>query len=238
MRLPIGRLPNGRSLDGRGTAPRNGPNPSTDYVSQSRTVHGKGGGLWDGRNALIRRQLLTDEERQALLGISLEPDGLARLFTLSRSDQDLVAGRRDDANRLGFAVQLALLRHPGTTLAHLEQPPGPLVAWLAGQLEIPAAAFAEYARRPQTMTDHARRLAAMLRLRPPTAADLPLMIEAAAQAAWSTDRGQPIAAAVVTALRGTGIILPAAGVIERTAIAGRARARERESARPTRCSAA
>jgi hypothetical protein len=138
-----------------------------------------------------------------------------------------VVGRRDDANRLGFAVQLALLRHPGTTLAHLDQPPGPLVAWLAGQLEIPAAAFGEYARRPQTMTDHARRLAAMLRLRPPTVADLPLMIETAAQAAWGTDRGQPIAAAVVTALRGAGIILPASGVIERTAIAGRARARKR-----------
>jgi hypothetical protein len=54
-----------------------------------------------------------------------------------------------------------------------------------------------------------------------------MMIEAAAQAAWSTDRGQPIAAAVVNALRASRIILPAAGVIERTAIAGRARARTR-----------
>ena len=101
------------------------------------------------------------------------------------------------------------------------------MAWLAAQLEIPAAAFAEYARRPQTMTDHARQLAAALGLRPPTATDLSPMIEAAAQAAWSTDRGQPIAAAVVAALRGIGIILPAATVIERAAIAGRARARKR-----------
>jgi TnpA family transposase len=77
------------------------------------------------------------------------------------------------------------------------------------------------------MTDHARLLATTLGLRPPTNADLPMMIEAAAQAAWSTDRGQPIAAAVVTALRTSRIILPAAGVIERTAIAGRARARSR-----------
>src|SRR5689334_23512720 len=54
-----------------------------------------------------------------------------------------------------------------------------------------------------------------------------MMIEAAAQIAWSTDRGQPIAAAVVAALRATNIILPASSVIERTAIAGRARARRR-----------
>lgn len=176
---------------------------------------------------MARRQLLTDEERHALLGLPSDPDGLARCFTLSQADRELVAGRRGDANRLGYATQLALLRHPGTVLANLDQPPEPLVAWLAAQLDIPASAFAAYARRPQTMTDHARRLAAALGLRPPTTVDLPLMIEAAAQAAWGTDRGQPIAAAVVAALRGAGVILPAASVIERTAIAGHARARKR-----------
>jgi TnpA family transposase len=171
--------------------------------------------------------MLTDEERQALLGVPLNPDDLARLFTLSRSDRDLVAGRRNDASRLGFAVQLALLRHPGTTLANLDRSSAPLVAWLAGQLDIPPAAFDDYARRPQTMTDHARRLAIILGLHGPTAADLPLMIEAAARTAWNTERGQPIAASVVVALRTVGIILPVAAVIERAAIAGRARARQR-----------
>lgn len=176
---------------------------------------------------MARRQLLTDEERQALLGIPLDPDGMARCFTLSRADQELVAERRRDANRIGFAVQLALLRYPGMALAQLEQPVEPLVQWLARQLEIPAAPFARYARRPQTMTDHARMLATTLGLRPPITADLPMMIEAAAQAAWATDRGQPIVYAVIAALRAAYIILPAAGVIERTAIAGRARARKR-----------
>jgi hypothetical protein len=53
------------------------------------------------------------------------------------------------------------------------------------------------------------------------------MIEAAAQSAWGTDRGQLIVVAVIAALRGEKIILPATAVIERTAIAGRARARKR-----------
>lgn len=53
------------------------------------------------------------------------------------------------------------------------------------------------------------------------------MIEAAAQSAWSTDRGLPIVAGVTAALRAEKIILPAPAVIERTAIAGRARARKR-----------
>ena len=52
-------------------------------------------------------------------------------------------------------------------------------------------------------------------------------MEAAAQSAWGTDRGAPIVAGVVAALRAAKIILPAPAVIERTAIAGRARARKR-----------
>jgi TnpA family transposase len=122
---------------------------------------------------MARRQLLTDEERMALLGIPADPDALARLFTPSRTDRALVAERRGDANRLGCAVQLALLRHPGTALAYLDQPVDTLVAWMARHLDIPAIAFTEYARRSQTMTDHAHQLAVTLGLRVPTMVDVP-----------------------------------------------------------------
>jgi hypothetical protein len=178
---------------------------------------------------MARRSLLTDEERRLLFGIPNDLDALARHYTFTRSDHDLVTGRRAAANRLGFAVQLALLRHPGMGLAQMEEPVGALVAWLAAQLRIPVAAFADYAGRPQTMTDHALVLATTLGLRPSGNADLPLMIEAAAQSAWGADRGLPIVAGVIAALRAAKIILPASAVIERTAIAGRARARKRSA---------
>jgi hypothetical protein len=176
---------------------------------------------------VARRQLLTEEERRLLFGIPHDADSLTRLYSFTRSDSALLAVRRSDANRLGLAVQLALLRHPGIGLAQMNEPVEALVAWLAERLDIPAAAFAEYAGRAQTMTDHARILAAALGLRPANAEDLPFMIEVAAQSAWSTDRGQPIAAGVIAAVRGQKIILPAPAVIERAAIAGRAHARKR-----------
>ena len=132
---------------------------------------------------MARRQLLTDEERAALIGIPADPDSLARLFTLSRADRALVGERRGDANRLGCAVQIALLRNPGTALAYLDQPTDALVTWMASHLDVPVTAFAEYARRPQTMTDHARQLATTLGLRSPTMADVPPMIEVATEAA-------------------------------------------------------
>ena len=51
---------------------------------------------------MAHRRLLTDEERQALLGIPLDTDGMARCFTLSRADQHL--WRRD----AGMPIVLAL----------------------------------------------------------------------------------------------------------------------------------
>lgn len=81
--------------------------------------------------------------------------------------------------------------------------------------------------RPATASVHAREAEASLGLRQPTNVDLPLLIDAGAQAAWSTERGAPIVAGIIEALRASGITLPAPSVIERTGIAGRARARQR-----------
>ncbi len=174
-----------------------------------------------------RHRLLNEDELRQLFGVPADRDALARQFTLTPSDHDLVLTRRGDANRLGFAVQLALLRQSGRALAQVEEPIDPLVVWISVQIDVPAHLFADYARRHQTMTDHARQLASMLGLRPSTDADLPFMIEAAAQAAWTAHKPGPIVTAIVAALRFEKLILPALAVIERTGAAGRARARKR-----------
>ncbi|CAO3383320.1 Tn3 family transposase [Azospirillum argentinense] len=174
-----------------------------------------------------RHRLLADDDLRRLLGVPADRDSLARHFTLIPSDHDFVLTRRGAANRLGFAVQLALLRQSGRALAQVGEPLDALVAWIAAQIDVPAHLFADYARRHQTMTDHARQLASMLGLRPSTDADLPFMIEAAAQAAWTTNKPELIITAIVSALRSEKLILPALAVIERTGAAGRARARKR-----------
>ena len=111
--------------------------PSTDYVSQIRRVHDHHGGLRDGGHAVARRQLLTDEERQALFGIPDDPDGLARLFHpgARRPGPGGRAPGRCQPARLRGAARLAA--PPGTTLANLGRPAEALVTWMARQLEIP-----------------------------------------------------------------------------------------------------
>uniref|UniRef100_UPI000567368B DUF4158 domain-containing protein n=1 Tax=Rhizobium fredii TaxID=380 RepID=UPI000567368B len=60
-----------------------------------------------------KHELLTEAERVQLLGVPTERDDLARLYTFERRDLDLIRLRREDRNRLGLALQLALFRHPG-----------------------------------------------------------------------------------------------------------------------------
>jgi len=178
-----------------------------------------------------RLDLLSADERARLFGIPVGRDALARCYIFEPVDLALIERRREDRNRLCFAVQLAIMRHPGLTLAQMLAQPGadlaPLVEFIAEQLELSASGFDGYAAREQTMTDHARDVATGLGLRPATRADLTLMIDAAAGAAWATDKGEVIAAAVIDALRRAAIILPPPSTIERAGIAGRATARKR-----------
>ena len=78
-----------------------------------------------------RRNLLSAEERRHLFGVPVDRDGLARLYTFGPRDLSLIGTRREERNRLGFAVQLALLQHPGMTLGQIVLQPG---AWTWSRL--------------------------------------------------------------------------------------------------------
>lgn len=176
---------------------------------------------------MARRELLTNEERASLFGVPTGPTALARHYTLGPDDLDFLAARRGDSNRLGAATWVALLRFPGFGLRHDEAPPRELVAYLADQLGLSEALFAEYGGRPKTRLEHGWEVAAYLGMRGFEAGDVAFALDRAAQVAWATDHGLPIARAVVEGLRDRGVILPAPARIERIGLAGRARARKR-----------
>lgn len=60
-----------------------------------------------------RRSILSAVERASLLTLPDTEDELIRHYTFNESDLSLIRQRRSDANRLGIAVQLCLLRFPG-----------------------------------------------------------------------------------------------------------------------------
>jgi len=176
---------------------------------------------------MARRSLLTGDERRRLFELPVDDREVARHYTLSADDLKWIDARHGPANQLGAAVQLALLRHPGFGLRAGETVPSPVLRFLADQIHAPVTAFAEYARRNQTRLEHAGQLHQRLGLRPFARADIRHAVESATAAAWSTDKGGPIAQALMDALRARNIILPSPDTLERVGLAGRAQTRRR-----------
>ena len=109
-----------------------------------------------------RRSILSATERTSLLSMPQAEDDLIRLYTFSDSDLALIRQRRGDANRLGWAVQLCLLRFPGQGLLTDTDVPMQLVRWVGQQLRIAPTCWERYAQRKPTRREHLLELRAYL----------------------------------------------------------------------------
>lgn len=78
--------------------------------------------------------LLTAEQRAAFVQVPPDlPDReIARHYTLTTTDLAVIARHRQPHNRLGFAVQLCLLRFPGRTLTEVGVLPPRVLVYIAG----------------------------------------------------------------------------------------------------------
>jgi hypothetical protein len=80
---------------------------------------------------------------------------LERFFFLDDGDRKLVAKRRDDATRLGFALQLTTVRFLGTFLVNPIDVPVAVMEYVAAQLGIEDASVAKaYLKRDKTRLEH------------------------------------------------------------------------------------
>jgi len=80
---------------------------------------------------LSTRALLSVEQRDRLFAIPIDRADMARHYVLGAEDLKLIGSKRRAPNRLGFAVQLCLLRYPGHGLAPRDHPPELLIAFVA-----------------------------------------------------------------------------------------------------------
>ncbi|MEH0296215.1 DUF4158 domain-containing protein, partial [Agrobacterium sp. CCNWLW71] len=176
---------------------------------------------------MAKRKLLKDQDRRKLVDIPVDEDNLIRHYSLSLADRLEIELRRRNHNRLGFAIQLCLMRYPGRVLGAEETPPRAMLKYVADQIGAAPDEFALYARREETRRDHMARLMVYLDTRSATLQDRRAALLAAIQAATMSDDGAAIASSTVAAFRERGALLPAIDTIERIGLAGRAIARRR-----------
>src|SRR6516162_5206807 len=101
-------------------------------------------------------QQLTELQRNRLQTAhhSLPRREMVRYWLLSTDDIRRINERRREHNRLGFAVQLCLLRYPGWPLKVGKKPPSNLLEFVAQQIDADPDEFGDYAAREQTRQEH------------------------------------------------------------------------------------
>jgi TnpA family transposase len=171
------------------------------------------GGRWN-RPELQR---LLDHLRKGDVLVVWKLDRLSRSLRDVLSDQDLslIRRRRGAQNRLGLAVQLALLRYPGRALLPDETPPAELLTFLARQLGLSAGAWTSYAERDETRREHLAELQLLYGLRSFGIGQYRSLSVWLMPTALQTNRGAVLVRAGIDELRRRSIVVPRIAVLER-----------------------
>ena len=171
------------------------------------------------------RRFLSSSIRETLFGIPSDPAALERFYVLAEEDLALIRSRRKPENRLGLAIHLALLRHPGQGWREGDQLPEAVVHWLSEQVNVSPLALTAYGSRGPTRVTHRSLAIRHLGLRPFVRADFQSVSDLAAQAAFDTDDARAIMGKLLEQMRRERLVIPAIDTLDRVGLTGRARAR-------------
>ena len=104
------------------------------------------------------RELLTPEQRLALMQIPEDEWVLGTYYTFSKRDLEIINKRRREENRLGFAVQLAVLRYPGWPYTHIKSIPDSVIHYISKQIGATSSSLSLYPQRENTLWDHLKEI--------------------------------------------------------------------------------
>ena len=177
-----------------------------------------------------RRHALTAAQLAGLLAPPAAEADLIRHWTLEPADLAAVGRRRGDHNRLGFALQLCILRYPGRLLRAGETIPSLALRFVADQVGAPPEAIAAYSVRTQTryqQLDAIRMAYGFGHLTPACRREIGAWLLPVALASTSP---AVVAAALLDEMRRRRLIVPGPSVIEEL-VAAAMTAAERHVAR-------
>lgn len=103
--------------------------------------------------------LLTEDQRLEFTQIpqNISEYEIVKYYTFSTYDINIINKHRRDYNRLGFAVQLALLRNPGWSLISINSIPESVLNYIAKQIEVSPKELELYTQRENTRLEHLQR---------------------------------------------------------------------------------
>lgn len=171
------------------------------------------------------KELLTNEQRQSFMDLNdLSQWELAAYHTFSARDLAIIARHRRDDTRLGFAVQLALLRYPGWPLFAFSLIPEKIVRYAAQQIRVDSQAWSAYATREKTAWDHLKEIRDTCGYQSFSIQAYRRVFQHLTKQALENDHALDLIRSAISLLRQEKVILPAMTTIEHAAWSARRRA--------------
>jgi hypothetical protein len=164
---------------------------------------------------LFVKKLPTSRHALTQIPADLSDREIAHHYTFMRDDLDLIKSRRRLHNRLGFAVQLAVLRFPGRPLKDLAGVPSRVLAAIADQVQVPASAFARYGDRDNTVYEHLDEIRRTYQFRECGWREYLWLARQLLPHAMESDRPVPLIEQALELLRAEGMIAPGLTHLER-----------------------
>jgi len=161
--------------------------------------------------------LLTEDQRLEFTQIpqNISEWEIARYYTLTENDIEIVNRHRRDYNRLGFAVQLCVLRNPGWSLGNTQEIPESILLYISEQLNINPKEFDLYFQRENTRMEHFQEIREIYGYRTYSDKEYNYLIDYLVPLAMDNDNVFRLMKAAISELRNKMIILPGITTIER-----------------------
>ena len=143
---------------------------------------------------------------------------IARYYTLSAKDFQIIRQHRRDHNRLGLSIQLCHLRFPGWPLKAGAAPSPQLLAYVARQLNVSPELVHDYSRdRDTTRREHPLELQRAFGFQPFTEGLSSKLADLLLPDALRSPKPMPLIAAMLEQTRTQKIIVPAFSTVENLA---------------------
>ena len=171
------------------------------------------------------RDLLSPTQRAQVMALPASLREYEALYTLTPADLEFVGAHRTHTNRLGVAVQLCFLRYPGRAWTPEETEPAAMLRFIALQVGAEPVDLLGYAERDQTRRGHLVELMREYGFTAFGVKDYRALSTWLTEQARGTDNGLALVTLLSAEIRLRRIVVPTLPVIERLALACRARAR-------------
>lgn len=163
---------------------------------------------------MARRRLLSEEVWTTLTASPSDHRDVIKHCALTSDELDAVALKRTVASRLGYAVLLVYLRHPGRAPEPGERPSAALLSCLAAQVDANITDFDHYTSRPQTRREHLSEIMARFGYRAFSRRLVRELIEWLTPTAQQDRRPDRLAATLIEELRQRRLLIPTRRTVE------------------------